>query len=128
MFLKTAIKTLVALENAPKVKGLLKEKEGACYRHRGYCTCDENELCNVALAEYLGVKPPTAWRLWNNLMEDLEEIGAVETRLSPKFLKGELPPYRPHRFIRLTKSVDEILDELQENAQWELEKALKEEK
>jgi len=125
MLLKTAVKTLVALENAPQVKELLKKQEGACYRHRGYCTCDEDELCNIALAEYLHTKPQTTWGLWNNLKKDLEEIGAVETRISPKYLEGNLPPIRPHRFIKLTKSVDEILDELQENANWELRRLKK---
>jgi len=121
MHLKTAIKVLVALENAPKVKKILMERKGACYRHRGWCTCKPDELCNVALSEYLKMRQDVAWREWNFLMDDLKAIHAVGTRLSTEFLKGKLPPYRPHRFIRLRKSTDDILKELEDVAIREME-------
>jgi len=116
MWLKTAIKMMVALENAPAVKESLRKTGGACHRHRRYCTCDTNELCNVALAEFLDIKTSTAWLEWNRLKHDLEKIGAVETRISPAYIEGKLPPYRPRRFIKLTKHVNDVLQELHGDA------------
>ena len=126
MRLRTAIRTLVALNNAPQVKEVLRKEEGACHRHKKWCTCKPDELCNIALAEYLKIDPSSALRGWRSLMRDLEDINAVSTRVAQEFLDRKLPPYRPHRFIRLTKSVEVILGELLVLEMNEFEKRRKE--
>jgi len=110
--LRTAIRTLVALNNAPQVKEILRREQKACHRHKKWCTCKPDELCNIALAEFLEINPSSALRGWRSLMKDLEDINAVSTRIAQEYLDGELPPYRPHRFVRLTKSVENVLGEL----------------
>ncbi|ADT85202.1 GntR family transcriptional regulator [Thermococcus barophilus] len=104
--LRNVMRMIAALENAPKIKKTFREIGGPCWTHKDYCKCEAEELCNLALAEFLGVNPGTALRSWRNLMFEMEELGIIETRLV------ENPRNRPRRLLKLTKDWREAFDEI----------------
>jgi len=112
----TALRILVALDNAEEVKNFLHKIGGSCDVHKDYCQCREGQLCNLALAEFLQENKATVLRQWRTILWDLEELEIISTE------KVENPNNRPRRLIWLNEPLESALSQLIEKTKadvWE---------